>query len=141
MIVMKASYFALFDELSLGGQVDGTVDHLPDPHHGIGVAGGRQHRLQGEGELEGGLGQAELPARLGDGAEEHVVAREPLDGLDQHRVHPQLEVVGELVGGEELEVVIHDDGAPAVVDAVPPVLPRQADLLPLKELPTNNIMS
>ena len=134
----RASYFALLDELSLGGQIDGTVDHLPYPHHGVGVAGGRQHGLQRQGEFERGLDQAELPARLGDGAEEHVVAREPLDGLDKHRVHPEFQVVGELVRGEELEVVVHDDGAPAVVDAVSPVLPRQADLLPLKQLPATS---
>ena len=65
-MVTKASYFALLDQLSLGGKIDGAVDHLPDPHHSVGVRGGRQHGLQGEGELEGGLGQAQLPARLGD---------------------------------------------------------------------------
>ena len=138
IMVTKASYFALLDQLSLGGKIDGAVDHLPDPHHSVGVRGSRQHRLQGEGKLEGGFGQAQLPARLGDWAEEHVVAGEPLDGLDQHCVHPELEAVGELVWREELEVVVHDDGAPAVVDAVSPVLPRQADLLPLKQLPTTS---
>ena len=97
---------------------------------------GGQDGLQSQGELQGGLGQTELLARVGDGAEEHVVAGESLDGLDQHCVHPQLQLVGELVGGEELEVMVHDDGASAVVDAVPPVLPGQPDLLPLKQLPT-----
>ena len=67
-----------------------------------------------------------------------MVSGEPLDGLDQHRIDPELEVVCELIRGEELEVVVHDDGAPAVVDAVSPVLPRQADLLPLKQLPTTS---
>ena len=49
--VTAAAYFALFDELSLGGQINGTVDHLPDPHHGVGVAGRRQHGLERAGEL------------------------------------------------------------------------------------------
>ena len=51
IIVTEASYFALLDQLTLGGQIYRTVDHLPDPHHGVGVRGGRQHGLQGEGEL------------------------------------------------------------------------------------------
>ena len=110
--------------MSLGRKIDRAVNHLPDPHHGIGVTRGGQDGLQSQGELQGGLGQTELLARVGDGAEEHVVAGESLDGLDQHCVHPQLQLVGELVGGEELEVMVHDDGASAVVDAVPPVLPR-----------------
>ena len=117
-------YLAVFDELTLGGKVYGTVDHPAYPHHDVGVGGGRQDALQGTGELRPGLGVAELLAGLGDGAEEELVAGQSLDGLDQHGVHPELQVVAELVGGEELDVLVDNDGAPAVVDAVPPVLPR-----------------
>ena len=85
---------------------------------------GRQDALQSTGELRPGLGVAELTARLRDGAEEQLVAGQSLDGLDQHGVHSQLQLVVELVGREELNVLVDNDGAPAVVDAVPPVLPR-----------------
>ena len=61
-----------------------------------------------------------------------MVAREPLDWFDQHGVHPQLQLVGELVLGEELEVPGEDGPGPAVVDAVPAVFPRQPSLLALQ---------
>ena len=114
----------MFDELTLGGEVYGTVDHPAYPHHDVGVGGGRQNTLEGTGELRPCLGVAQLLARLGDGAEEELVSGQSLDWLDQHGVHSELEVVAELVGGEELDVLVDNDGAPAVVDAVPPVLPR-----------------
>ena len=125
----------MLDELSLRWKINGTVDHLPDPHHGVGVTSSGQDTLQGRGELCASIHQAKLLARLGDGAQEHVVPGQPLDGLDQHGVHPQLQLVAELVGGEELDVLIDNDGAPAVVDTVSAILPGQSCLLTLKQLP------
>ena len=125
----------MLDELALRGQVYGAVDHLANPHHGVGVTGSGEDGLQGEVELCPGLLVAEVLARLGDGAQEELVPRQSLDGLDQHGVYPQLQVVAELVRGEELDVLVDYDGASAVVDAVPPVLAGQSGLLRLKQLP------
>ena len=135
LLVKISPNLPVFDELSLGWEVYGTVDHPAYPHHDVGVTGSGQNTLQGAGELRPSLGVAELVARLGDGAEEELVASQSLDGLDQHGVDPELQVVGELIGREEPDVLVDYDGAPAVVDAVPPVLPRQPRLLTLKQLP------
>ena len=113
----------VLDELSLRWKINGTVDHLPNPHHGVGVTSSRKDTCQGRGELSGCVHQPKFLTRLGDGAEEHVVPGQPLDGFDQHGVHPQLQLVAELVGGEELDVLVHNDGAPAVVDTVSAILP------------------
>ena len=47
-----------------------------------------------------------------------MIPGQSLDGFDQHRVHSQLQVVAELIRREELDVLVHDDGAPTVVDTV-----------------------
>ena len=40
-----------------------------------------------------------------------------------------------LVQGEELDVLVDDDGGPGTVDAVAPILTRHSLLLTLKQLP------
>ena len=72
---MYCTHIAVLDQLSLAGQVYRTVDHPPDPHHDVGVARRRQHRVQRQRELRPGLGQPQLLARLRDGAQEHVVPK------------------------------------------------------------------
>ena len=134
-------YLAVLDQLTLGGKVYGAVDHPPDPHHGVGVSGGRQDGLQGAAELLPSLAVVQVLARLGDGAQEELVPRQSLDGFDQHGVYPQVQVVAELVLREELDVLVDYDGAPAVVDAVPPVLSGQSGLLSLEQLPGRSIFT
>ena len=128
-------YLVMFDKLSLWRKIYRTIDHLSNPHHGVGMTCSWQNGFKRQGKLQGCLIETKLLTSLGDGAEKHVVSGQSLDGLDQHCIHSQLQIVAELIGREEFDVLVHNDGAAAVVDAISAIFSWQPRLFTFKQLP------
>jgi hypothetical protein len=55
-----------------------------------------------------------------------------LYGFNEHGINPELVTIAELVQGEELDVLVDDDGGPGAVDAVATILTRHSLLLAFK---------
>jgi hypothetical protein len=58
-----------------------------------------------------------------------------LYGFNEHCINPELVTIVKLVQGEELDVLVDDDGGPGAVDAVATIFPRKSRLLGLKQDP------